>query len=358
MLGFNRGLVYAVRNLFLLGAFLWVGGYLLAFSWPALMLHNVSIGTVPAHNFLDKIADLKFPSKNENVLFLGPSTVREGFEPKLIQERTGLYAVNGGLTSRGSIFHTEVQLDIVKNFNIKPDYLVLGINSRLLSMRPNPIGSTGFSRYLNDEQIAIQNSKEEGFSSALTAKVAFNNKVWPANQIVQRIDYVARFTLMIVNQGLGNLNEVKRSGFSRGHDALIIPAAYIYDDQKFNQTIFNKQWRTMEELGLFDPARYGTREDVDALNRVITKAIQLSPNVIIMVMPEHSRVRKHSGAWADTVFYSTIEKYRDQIYLVDYSEAIDDSLIRDFAHLVPEGRKELSILASVWMKDNILAVED
>jgi hypothetical protein len=346
MLGSSFSLLRALRNLLIMGLILWIAGYALAFSRPALLLHNLSIGEVPAHDFLGRLADLGLPHSNKSVLFLGPSTVREGFEPKIIKQQTGLYAVNGGITSQGSISHSEMQLDVASNFGIKPDYLVLGINSRLLSLRPNPIGSTGFVDYLYSEQIAIQSTKETGKSKQLTTESSLNNKIWPANRLTQRIDYIARFTLKGLNNVLWNWNEVDQIGFSRGRENLIISSDYVYREQEFSQVAFDRQWHQMEKLGLFNKDLYGTAIDTEVLGRVIEKSMKLSPNVIIMIMPEHSKARAHLGSWADKAFFDTIELYREQVHVIDFSQAIEDRFIRDLAHLVPDGRKQLSMLTS------------
>lgn len=332
----------SLRNILVLALVMWCLGRLLCFSTPALALYNYALGSVPAHNFLDRLADLALPHNGDSVLFLGPSTVREAFDTDIISKETGLYAVNCGLTSKGSISHTEMQLDTIENFGIKPDILVLGINSRMLSLRRNPVGSTRFVDHLNREQLNLHLVKEDNDMVPYTAKLSLQNELWPANRLSLRIDYLARFALMQANHLFGNWNHIPVSGFARGADLPLHPPAFLYKDTEFNQAEFEKHWQAMKQRGLFQKPRYGTQEDIRIMHRVIEKAMLLSPRVVVLVMPENSQFAASAGSWGDHAFYTVLDYYKDQIEVMDMRNAVPDKLIRDIAHLVPDGRAMFS----------------
>jgi len=317
------------------------------FSRIDLLIHNYSIGSVPAHDFLDRLGDFALPHDGKDIMFIGPSTVREGFDGELISKLTGQYCVNCGVTSKGSIYHTEMQLDIISNYGLKPDVLVLGLNSRMLSFRSNPIGLNRYVDYLDNEQLKILINREIKNWVEFTIAEKIKSNLWPGYHFALRLDYLARYGLMKINQFIGNWNQLELMDFSRGKDTLFHYSKYLYRDQEFSEEAFRVQMEGHRRLGLLNPNRYGTLDDIFALHRVAEKSIQLAKNVIIVVMPEHSLITKSLGAWGDYAFNKVLSEYNPQkIEVIDLRHSIPDNLIRDFAHLVPDGRKKFSELIS------------
>ena len=356
---FNNHLTKTLRNILVMFIFLWGASRLFVFSWPFLFLHNYSIGSLPSHYFLDRLADLAIPHESKSLLLLGPSTVREGFDTDLISKDTNFYVVNGGVTSRGSILHTEMQLDIASNFGIRTDVLLLGLNSRMLSGRDNPILATRYIDYLTDKQIEDHvMHHSDGRLNNDSAKdldwISIQNKTWPANRLAVRLDNLLRFTLMRLNYALGNWNQIPFRGFSRGQDILIHPKKFLYKDETFNKEVFEQHWESMKRSGMMHRGNYGFISDIQTLHRVIEKAKSRSPNVIIMVMPEHSKARKHFGSWGDHAFFTVLNYYQGKIHVIDHSDSVDDSLLRDIGHLVPLGREKLSRLTAQYITDTFL----
>jgi hypothetical protein len=246
-----------------------------------------------------------------------------------------------------------MQLDIISNYNLKPEILVLGLNSRMLVVRSNPIGKTRYIDYINDDQLEILINRESVDSVEFTILEKIKNNVWPGNHFALRLDYLARFFLMKINQFVGNWNRLKWHDFAKGKDGLFHQPKYLYQEQVFSEDAFKEQWDGYSRIGLLNSYYYGQLDEIYSFHRVIEKAIRISKNVVIIIMPENSRIRNNLGSWGDYAFFKVISEYLpDKIQVIDMRSSIPDYLIRDLAHLVPEGRKQFSKLVADYLKDN------
>ncbi|WP_415886792.1 hypothetical protein ACMXYO_02055 [Neptuniibacter sp. QD37_6] len=284
------------------------------------------------------------------MLFIGPSTVREGFDDELHRELTSICSINAGVTSHGSIYHIALLLDITKNLDIKPEVIVLGINSRMLSDRENPITFNRYLDFLDHDQIQFYRRYEYQNKLPSLEKDTLINELFPLARYAIRLDYLIRDLLMSTNLAIGNYKKLDVKSFSRGNDLLLEPNKFIYTDKYFNEAAFLKQIEGAKGRGLINPARYGWVDHIHGLNIVLEQASEIAPKVVIAIMPEHSEVRKGFGAYADRAFYKVLAKYESEaLRVVDYSQSIDDHFIRDIAHLTATGRQQLTKKISTFI---------
>lgn len=321
----------------------WGGANLLHNSNLLLPLYEKEIGNVPSHRFVSKLAQFQSQCGDEGVLFVGPSTVREGFDDQLYRQLTSTCSVNSGITSDGSIYHISLLLDITKNLDIKPKVIVLGINSRMLTDRKNPITTNRYLDFLDREQILFYRRYEHKDKLSDLDKDALVNWLFPLARYATRIDYLIRDFLMSINLAFGNYKNLDVKSFSRGNDLLSKPNKYIYNDKHFNEAAYLKQIRGTRNIGLMDPEKYGQVDHVYGLRMALKQASGIAPEVVIAIMPEHSEVRKTFGGYADVTFYKVLAEHDSESFRVlDFSQSIDDDLIRDIAHLTAAGREQLT----------------
>ena len=183
MLDSNKKSYRFLVNIPVLALVLWVIARPLVFTDFSLYLYKTPIGSIPSHLYLDRIATFKFDCDNSGVLIIGPSSVREGFDSDLISSNLNKCTINGGVTSPGSVFHTELQLDVLRNFGISADVIVLGVNSRMLVNRHNPIGKNRYIDFLKREQIDYLIGHESQSEHLFIAKQSLKNDLWPAARL-------------------------------------------------------------------------------------------------------------------------------------------------------------------------------
>src|SRR5262245_5305888 len=103
----------ALLHIVVVGALLWLAAYYVTQSKQVLRLYRYSLGSIPAYVFLDKLSRA-LDQQSGSVLLVGPSTVREGFDEALMnQTAPGFKFINAGVTSPGSMPHTELLVDII-----------------------------------------------------------------------------------------------------------------------------------------------------------------------------------------------------------------------------------------------------
>jgi hypothetical protein len=327
-----------------LGAILWGLAYLLAASPLALQLYRPPIGSLPAHLFAGRLAELAAAGPSGTVALIGPSTVREGFDPREM-ERTapGLRFFNCGVTSQGSIPHAEMLLGVMKRFGVRPEILVLGLNSRMLARRENLLGRTGFVDLLDeaDARALLPWEPTELWPDTLTAIGA--DRWWPLNRLGSRLDAVLRYGLLKAHTLSFGPAARGEAAFRRGGNSLLLPSPYLYKETEHSPVALAEQLAGARGRGLFKPDRYGAVEQIHSLHRVLTTALDLADRVYVVAMPEHSAVTAGFGGYADYAFDKTLNAYREAgIGVLDQRRSIPDRLIRDMAHLVAAGRTRLS----------------
>lgn len=336
-----------LRNIAVFFAVVWGGSSILHHSNILLPLYKQGLGSIPSHLFVSQLAKYQSQCGNKGVLFIGPSTVREGFDEHQFQQLNSMCSINAGVTSHGSIYHIALLLDIVQNLGINPQVLVLGINSRMLSDRMNPITENRYVDFLKQNQIEFYRRYEYQEKLSNLENDTWINTLFPLVRYSIRLDYLIRNFLRSANLALGNYKNLGIKSFSRGNDMLVEPSKYSYADKSFNQKAFLAQIEDTKRVGFMDPAKYGWNDHIRGLNMVLERASEIAPKVIIVIMPEHSEIRKGFGAYADQAFYEILGNYNSETYRVlDYSESIDDRFIRDMAHLTATGRHQLTIKIS------------
>jgi hypothetical protein len=80
-----------------------------------------------------------------------------------------------------------------------------------------------------------------------------------------------------------------------------------------------------------------------SLRRMLDEAIEISPRVVVILMPEHSLLREQVSAGLRGPMVEVVEGYRGRgLRVLDASAAIPDEMFRDSVHLIGEGRRRLS----------------
>lgn len=340
-----------VRNVVLFFLIIWGTSTIIHSSNLLLPLYEKGLGNIPSHHFVSKLAQFHSQCGDRGVLFVGPSTVREGFDDNLYQQLTSTCSVNAGVTSDGSIYHVSLMLDIAKNLNIQSQVIVLGINSRMLSDRINPITSNRYLDFLNQEQIQFYRRYEYKNELPNLEMDALVNRLFPLMRYSIRINYLFRDFLISKKIALNNYVNLDIEFFSRGNNRISKPKQYIYSDKHFNEAAFLKQIDGVNNMGFMDPEKYGKVDHIYGLNMVLEKASEIAPRIIVAIMPEHSQVRKTFGAYADYSFNRILAEYESESFLVvDFSQSIDDHFIRDIAHVTAAGREQLTKQVSTIIK--------
>lgn len=348
---FKLSKLKCVRNLVLFFLIMWGSSTLLHNSNLLIPLYKEGLGNIPSHRFVSKLVQFQSQCGDKGVLFVGPSTVREGFDDHLYQQLTSTCSVNAGVTSDGSIYHIPLLLDIAKNLDIQSEVIVLGINSRMLSDRKNPITANRYLDFLNQEQIQFYRRYEYKNELPNLDRDALVNWLFPLMRYSIRINNLFRDYLISTKIALNNYVDRDIEFFSRGNNRLSKPKKYIYSDKHFNEAAFLKQIEGVDNMGFMDPEKYGKVDHIYGLNMVLERASEIAPKVIVAIMPENSHVRKTFGAYADHSFNKTLAKYDSESFLVvDFSQSIDDYFIRDIAHVTAEGREQLTKQISTIIK--------
>jgi hypothetical protein len=327
----------------ILVAILWSAARMIVGHKHILALYRNSLGSPAAYLYLEALAET-LEDHERLVLLVGPSTVREGFDTAVMNERVpGTTFINAGVTSPGTMPHVELLVDIIGWYDIHVDEIVLGLNSRMLAARPSPIALTRYVDVMKYPDGLSYIDFEAPYDRLWALAELDLNMIWPLRRIAIRLDYIIRRLLFKLNQTINWKASLERSVFERGGDPLVNQAGYLYSEQRHQSELLQEHLQKMAARGLLDPARYGGKAQVESMRRTLLKALEVSDHVTVLIMPEHSVVRSGFGAFGDQRFYAVLQEFQSRgVRVIERREFIPDELIRDLAHLVPDGRKYFS----------------
>jgi hypothetical protein len=342
----NASIVSAGRAalyLVILVSILWGSANTIATSKSVLRLYQHSLGSIPAYLYLSALSDTLDHGPNQ-VLLVGPSTVREGFDAALMSQiAPGLKFINAGVTSPGTMPHAELLVDILHWYGVDIGHLVLGLNSRMLASRFSPIAATRYVDAMDYREgfYYLDFETPQGRGAAL--QELDRNRIWPMRRIRIRLDYLIRWSVYNVNRWLKAENALPRKAFERTDDRLENQSGFLYSDQRHQPALLQEHLRSMASMGLMAPNRYHGVAQIESMRRTLRKAMEVAPRVTVVVMPEHSSVRSSFGSYGDRFFFQVLDEFQgENMSVIDRRAALSDELIRDIAHLVPDGREILS----------------
>jgi hypothetical protein len=347
----------AIGFLLIIVSGLWGAMQLITSSKYTLLVYRYNIGSVPAYRFVERLSEA-VPRKKNNVVFLGPSTVREGIDEELLAKLVPSHTfINTGVTSKGSVHLIEILLSIIEAYNIEIDHLVLGLNSRMLSSRFTPIGSFRYVDFLSYGQglefLQFVPTNEFRYTLSELKK----NRLWPANKLSIRLNYLIRYGLFELQNTAKWETPLSIDAFARKGDPLIHHSRFLYTDQEHRHDELYKQMEGTRRRGLLSRGVYAKPFQIKSFRRSLDVALKIAPKVTVLIMPEHSMVRHGFGSYADNEFIDILNEYsKNGLKIFDMSDQLEDKYIRDMAHLLPQGREKLStILAERLVSNHTIA---
>ncbi len=320
----------------------WALGWVLVASPWFYSLFEEPLGPEPG--FRTAAAISRAGSTNTSVcLLLGSSTTREGFDDVMMSTSTGLEFVNGG-ASGGTLLWVELALLMTQRAAVKPYCLVLGLNARMLRPAQSDLHQRGYAPFVDiRDSVAVLDGAPEEWKGVHRGYL-WKRTVWP---------FSAPATI------LGR--RLERALLQRGRPEdflwprhLTAPPRFLYNEaNSLSVEQWKETWWKMEREGQLDPLAYGAQTERLRLSRILKLAAKISPRVVVVVMPTHSRLRQQLASMQQP-FEETLEHAR-RADIIDavwgYGDALNDTHFRDFGHLNSGGRHWLSRKVASGVKE-------
>jgi hypothetical protein len=122
----------------------------------------------------------------------------------------------------------------------------------------------------------------------------------------------------------------------------------------FSQSTLRAQEQMYADKGVFDPETYQrSRKNISVLLHVIDQFRRQHTKVVLVLLPEHSRLNQRIPAQALEVFNQHVrERFaNDAPPVLDFRQAVDDSGLVDLPHLNQKGRIEFSRKLAETMRE-------
>ncbi len=117
------------------------------------------------------------------------------------------------------------------------------------------------------------------------------------------------------------------------------------------QTVNDAQWQNnvkrYGERGYYDAANYArSRTQIDIFHEIIAEFIERGTDVVVVLMPEHSRLRARlPEVLTATLVAPLAERFGEQApTIVDLRYSVPDSGFKDISHMNPAGRRHFGPL--------------
>lgn len=277
------------------------------------------------------------------VLLIGASTVREDFDEKIMTDLSPSFSYANGGTTGGSVYTLEVLTSILGQYNVKPDCIVLGVNSRMLVDREIGLNGQGYTDFMDywhgKELVHLEKAElqEEAYGEVLS------NTVFPLHRLSRQLNTFIRYGLYRTHLFFSPRQKLARPNYElRKGDLKRLPT-FNYSQTEPQSQILQSQLDSFRELGLYNQKIYARERHIVSLRRTLDQCLQITSNVIVIMMPEHSAARSSFGAYADEDLACVLGEYEKKgCFVLKFEEYLADNKFRDVAHLLPSGREVFS----------------
>jgi hypothetical protein len=274
--------------------------------------------------------------------FVGISNVREGIDLRVIAERSGVHCRYLGLAGAGlAIPGAAQQAEVLLTSELRPDLVIVGIGPhQMLDTKPKPgsqeLGALGYLRRIDLRNMAIvMRGWIWVFSRRLDISLALDDAILNMRASLFRALHVQ------LKQPDGGLRDPWRGmikAMGRDH---------------YSEATLREELQFFESLGAFDPETYAAAKKAPAtLVRVVKQFRNRGATVVVLLMPEHSRLR---GRMPENITRFVKTPLRDAFPdapppVLDLRDAVDDEGFVDMAHLNAKGSAQCSRLLAAEIR--------
>ncbi|MFG0250569.1 MAG: hypothetical protein ACF8OB_16915 [Phycisphaeraceae bacterium JB051] len=329
--------------------------------WPTWLPHKMS-GTGFQKDITQRVnaAEAAFASNpelaNEKLaVFLGLSSQRESVDLATLTELDGIDAKYLGLCGAGASMATmQQQGAALLESDLKPDLVIIGIN---LYHQVDPLVIAQHKKPTTEEV------KETGLPivSPLVKgdiRKAYHDtreRVWVYERR-RDVNTVITENLASVNAGI---MQVFNTSSQSGANEVTSPwreMIRIDGPEKASEATYIAQIKSYANRGLFEAQSYQPdwiTAEHDALNTIIKQSQERGAKVVIMLMPEHSRLRASVPEVAMQRLKSDLGQTfgDDAPQIVDMRDALEDDKFSDISHTNSAGRMRYSRLIAPMLAE-------
>ena len=334
----------ALAHLAAMYSIIWGLGYGISTSrWSFQIYRLWRFPNVESHHLAGKLAQAQLASEDV-CLLVGPSTVREAFDEVVMQDVAPTIRFLNCGTTGGGIYVYEAMNHLIQQSGVRPKCIVVGLNARMLISREIRVNSAGYTDFLDltTGRQLVSNDTEALRSEAY--EQLRTNTIWPYHRHARHLGRLLRRSIFLVQERLSWHDSLPLAEFEYRRKELGQSPVYHYDD---TEPISGEAWDRLlskyDEKGLFDPRRYAHPEHVESLQKVLDDLMNITPNLILIEMPENSFGRKRMAPAASGTMDLLLSQYKAKgILVVDWSQLLPDTAMRDVGHLLAATRPRFS----------------
>ena len=334
-------------------AILWTCGYVLSANPWVYQLYHLNFETSTAHRLARALAKTQLAGDG-TCLLLGPSTVKEGFDTRVMEETTpGIRWVNGG-TAGGTIWILSAVNEMVLQSRVQPRCIVLGINGRMLVTRKIGLNQHGYTDFLdlgNGRELLAQ-EVDEHWEGAYDQLVT--NTIWPYHRPARQLGRLVRLGgshLRFLTTGPNNpLSDedrpldLVRSEFELAEDELKLASRFRWHAKRSLPPDHQRSLEVFyEREGLLDPQRVARPEHLETLRVILEDLLAASHHLIVIRMPERSYGREHFQPLSAAALEPLLADFEARgACVLDRTAYFPDEALRDMGHLTIPAREIFS----------------
>jgi hypothetical protein len=330
----------AARRLAALGLIallLWLGAYAAATRPVSLRLYDRQFDNSVGHKFAAAMG--RAARHDRSVLLMGASSAHDGFDEDLMDaEAAGWSFVNGG-TGMGSVFVYEAMTEMLREYRVHPAVLAIGLHPVALSDRQINFNGAGytdfFDRWHGWDVVAF----DDALFRPEDRRELWLNTLWPGHRFSRQTGRLVRHELHALHDRFYWGERLPRPSFEVAPDDLRPRPRYFYSETAPIPGAAAQGVRWYDET----TSEWAAPRHLASLRRMLDGALDVSPRVVVILMPEHSLLRERVSARLRAPLVETLEAYRERgLRVLDGSDAVPDELFRDSVHLIGEGRRRFS----------------
>ncbi len=322
------------------GLAVWGLAWLLAVPSWSWRLYRAPLGETLGHRLAGKLSRCAAAGPR-TVLFLGPSSTREGFDEELLDRlHPGWRFFNGGLAAGSTDTLAMAEL-LLRESGVRPAVIVLGLHPFMLRRMDQDLVARGYSDFFDlFDRAAVMRYQKDGPAGDEALRELRLNTLWPPHRHARQLGRRLRAGLQRAHQAAYWGPRRPETDFQVAKLDTRPMSEYRFDEAGEGFEPMIARWRRM---GFLNPRSYGDPERAEALGALLEAFAGHCGTLVLAVMPEHAYLRERDALFHGEWFRARVEQARGRgARVLQYAALVPDGEFLDLAHLGAAGRERLT----------------
>ncbi len=336
-----KKLVIMIGQLSMVAFSLWAIAFVLTYNPLYALLYKKAWST-PGHQLMSQISR-DYASDMKTCYLVGLSSLANAIEPDVFSAEYPEYKLINITSGGGTVFKVDMFVNIMAEYFVKPDCIILGLQPSLLRDRRLQLKNHGYldvMGLLSQKRFIHREEPEERYITLIWAEKYF---MWPGLRPSLQLNRIMRVLMYEGQRFKKEQNQLSMKSFQL-FDNELASSINLLAEKRFDSDMMDKFYSEVEKQGDLNPEKYARQKHIESLERLLNKSLAITDKVVVIVLPEARWARENMSKHAKEQFWHVLNSYDSNrgLTILDKSARFPDNAFDAVFHLLPDYRKTFS----------------